>query len=234
MEHEFEADLTKHSYYFVLPCYDGLVNVETAGGLLKSMQELTKAKIRNSFQLVRGGTIIDMARNQLVHDFLKSDHDTLVFIDADIAFDWDGMVRLLAYNCKYPVMSGAYCYRQDPPSFTVSVTGPLNEDGLLPVKSLGIGFTAIKRSVFEALDKLGLETYEDNGKLITAYFRMPIVNGKYTGEDVFFFGNCIKAGVQPYVDPGIELGHCGPKVFNTPFRLALDNALKQLEGKEKN
>lgn len=228
---EFIADLTQHSYFFAMPCYDGLMNVETVGGLLHVMQELTKSGIRNSHYLVRGGTIIDLARNAIVRKFLESGCDTLVCLDSDIAFDFNAMLRLLAFNCKYPVVSGAYCYRADPPKFTVTVEGPRNEDGLIPISSVGFGFTAIKRHVFEALDKLNPEKYNDEGASTTAYFRMPIQNGKYIGEDVYFFRKCIEAGITPMLDPMIEIGHIGPKVFNTPFRLALDNALKQLENK---
>lgn len=229
-----QVDLADHSYYFAVPAYDGLLNLETVGGIVGTVAQLSRFGISNQTCLLRGGTLIDMARNQITNGFLKSEADTLIFIDSDIAFDWDAMKRLLAFSCKYPVVAGAYQKRADPPEFPIKVDGPLNEDGLLPVSGVGLGFCAIKRSVFETLDKFNPVMYDnkDGGGWQAAYFRSVQEEGRYIGEDIYFFRKCKEAGIQPMIDPGIELGHIGPKVFNIPFRLAVPTALKQLEEKK--
>lgn len=228
---EESVDLALHSYFFAVPAYDGLLNLETVGGIVGSVAHLSRHGILNQTCLLRGGTLIDMARNQIVNGFLKSDCDTLIFIDADIAFDWEGMLRLLAFSCRYPLVMGAYQKRSEPVEFPIRVDGPINKDGLLPVSGIGLGFCAIKRMVFEELDKHNPVTYDnkDGGGLTQAYFRSVQEGGKYIGEDIYFFRKCKEAGIQPMLDPHIELGHIGSKVYNVPFRLALPTALKQLE-----
>lgn len=231
---ETRVDLSKHSYFFAMPCYGGMLHIETVGGMISTATNLTKHGINNKTCLLHGGTLIDMARNQITLAFLKSDCDTLVFLDSDIHFDWNAMMRLLAFNCKYPLVTGAYQQRTDPPTFPIKVDGPINEDGLMPISGIGLGFCAIKRSVFEALDQHNPITYDnkDGGGLTKAYFRCEQRDGKFIGEDIYFFQKCKEAGIQPMLDPYIELGHIGMKNYNVPFHKAIDIALKQLEPKE--
>jgi len=219
---QLSIDLAKEHYHFALPCYDGSITTETALGLLETCAQLTQKKVSHSFSIIRSGSLIDQSRNELVARFLdREDATVLVFIDSDISFDWPAMSRLLAWATMYPLISGAYNSKRDSPHFIVNPADTkLNEHALLPIHSLGIGFTAIQRKVFGAIDA-PIFYHSHLGKDIPAYFQMGVVDGKYIGEDVWFFNQAEAAGFQPMLDPFIKLGHVGIKEYNTPFEMAL-------------
>mgnify|MGYP001002751291 CR=1 FL=1 len=219
-----EADLSKENFFFGIPCYDGLIHINTMVGLIDTVNNLHTLGVPHSINAVTGGALIDLNRNDIVDKFLKSDATILVFIDADISFTWEQMQRLLVYSTQYELICGSYPTRTEPCRFLVKPSKPeLNEDGLLPIDHIGMGFVAIHRNVF---NKLTPETYDtDTQKQQKAYFRLTIENGMYVGEDIYFFRRCKEKGIQAYVDPGIELGHIGLKTFNTPFHFALNKYL---------
>ena len=214
-----EANLSSHKYAIAIPAYDGKVCAETTTSLLDVVGNLAYHGISSKCRIVRSGALIDQVRNQIADWFLnETDADTLICIDSDMVFDWNTMQRLLVYSSHYPLVAGAYNSKQEPPKFivTVSTTVPA-ENGLVPVDSLGFGFVAIKREVFEGMKNV-VESYKDEQKTLHAFFRLDLTNGVYRGEDIYFFDKAREAGFQAYVDPMIELGHVGIKVYNTPFK----------------
>lgn len=216
---ETAFNLEGQHFHFALPCYDGKLHTETALGLIESSSRLTAMGLGHRVSIIRSGSLIDQTRNELVDRFLQDEKSTvMVFIDSDISFNWENMLRLLAFSTEYPIISGAYPNKKEPTSFTVNwMDNKLNKHGLLPVHSMGIGFTAIQRQVFEKLDA---EPYYHK-KLkrdLKAYFQCKLRDGVFMGEDIFFFDSVVKAGFQPYIDPRIELGHMGYKEYFHPFK----------------
>lgn len=218
---QIEADLSNHSFFFGIPAYDGLVVIQCVRGMLETATKLSQLGVPHMWNVISGGALIDNNRNVITKEFLDSPCDILIWIDADISFSWEQMERLLVLATKYPVVCGSYCSRQDPPKFMVKLGDlELNEDGVMPIDHVGMGFMAVQRQVF---DKIPVEVYADNkDRNLKAYHRMVIKDGIYTGEDVYFLQLCKEHGFQPYVDPGIELGHMGYKEFNTPFRALIE------------
>ncbi len=223
-----KANLCEHTYSFATPAYDGKICAETTVSMLDSAANLAKGGVGYNFIIIRSGALIDSVRNEIIHKFLHETHsDTLICIDSDIVFTWEMMKRLLIYSASYPLVAGAYTSKTDTPKFIVTVTEPkLNEHGLLPVDALGFGFVAIQRKALEQmapyLDSYYMKEFSSDVK---AYFRLEIKDGQYIGEDIYFFNKAREAGIQPMLDPLIELGHIGIKQYNTPFKAVLPSVL---------
>lgn len=146
--------------------------------------------------------------------FLDENYDVAVLIDSDMSWKWEDMHRLLALTQVYPLVSGVYCARQDPPKFVVNLLSSTPDaNGVYPHSGTGLGFTAINREVFE---KLNVPEYESAHlkKNVKRFFQTEIQGGKLAGEDVFFFRKCVEQGIIPAVDLSFQLVHHGTKDYN--------------------
>ena len=56
-------------------------------------------------------SLVTRARNKLVTEFLKTDCTHLFFIDADISFEPDDLIRVLAFN--KPLVAAPYPIKKD-------------------------------------------------------------------------------------------------------------------------
>jgi hypothetical protein len=156
------------------------------------------------------GTSIAKERNILLDraDSLKA--DWILFVDDDQVFDADALIRLLDRNVD--LCGGLYLTRTPPHRPTAmrqsdSETGtfwsPLaleavGSDGLEAVDALGMGFTLVRRAVWEAVPRPA--------------FRAGQLAPDETGEDVWFCLQAKAAGFQPYVDTSVLVGHITTKV----------------------
>lgn len=219
-----EVNLKDKSYAFAMPCYDGKITVDTALSLMQAAGTLSTYGISYSLLLNASGSLIDAARNEIVDRFLTTTKDdVLVFIDSDVSFTFDGLARLLAESHQYPIVCGAYPTKEDDSKFLINYAGPKqNADGLIPIDSMGIGFTAVTREALVQMQPfLSKYQFKRNQALQYAYFRLLIEDEKYIGEDIFFFNKAREAGIQPMLDPYIDLGHVGTKRYDTHFKQVL-------------
>ncbi len=79
------------------PCYGGLLHYKYAQGILelqKKAQELN-FKIETAFYV---DSLINRARNAIVYDFLNSDCTHLFFIDGDIEFDVEAILKVISFD----------------------------------------------------------------------------------------------------------------------------------------
>ncbi len=159
---------------------------------------------------------IDMARAMLVCQALEqTDVEVLVFIDHDIIFQ-PPQVELLAEHCmsgEYAVLGGAYCSRRPRGMLTCSPDESVSsiefyKPGLYRAKHVPMGFTAIRREVFEAMSGMPvLKTF--TGQKVRPYFAHDITGDAYYGEDVSF---CMRAkcfGFEVGIDAEPRLFHRG-------------------------
>ena len=153
------------------PCFGGLVTQ----GYMTSVLELTKRAAGAGFDvevlLLGGDSLISRARSMLVSRFLDNSHAThLLFVDADISFDVEQVLRLWQFDkdfaaCFYPLKQ---IHWRDLPARVVggekletaglSYVGQLcaepdrrREDGFATAEYAGTGFQLIKRTVFERM-----------------------------------------------------------------------------------
>jgi hypothetical protein len=162
---------------------------------------------------VSGSSIVLWARDQVVDLFLQSPCERLFWIDSDIAWKPDDFLRLLAFSRIVPVVAATYPLKEDPPRFVIDRIKPA-EHGLVEVGGVGLGFTIMQRKVVEDVAaKAPRVKHEVTGRDIAAIFRVDS-RGVRTGEDVAFFEDIRACGYKVLLDPEIQLGHVGQKVYS--------------------
>jgi hypothetical protein len=174
-----------------------------------------------------GCPYIDMARALLVQTALtQTEADVLVFIDHDIMFKPEH-VEMLAQHCfdsEYGVLGALYAYRRTEGGLIGKLDSPPSQldfyvPGLWPAQFLGMGFTAIKRSVFETLDeRLPLVNCPTVKMAVRPYFMHSIISDgsgtpRYDGEDISFCSRVRESGIKIGVDLEPRIIHRGSYDF---------------------
>jgi len=157
---EAQVDLNvlreKCSVFFATPCYGGLVTDQFFLSIFKATQELVRHGITFRLTTLRNESLVTRARNILSAMFLDSGATHLFFIDADIEFDPDSVIRMLAMDKD--IIAGAYPKKALPVQYAMNFkyTDPVKkqirvENGAVEVWDASTGFFCIKREVFEKM-----------------------------------------------------------------------------------
>jgi hypothetical protein len=165
-----------------------------------------------------GQSDIYVARNTLAYEFLKSKHDDLIFIDSDIGYTKQNLQDLLASPAPY--VSGLYPGHSPQPEWifrrpdgSLMPVQETPESGMGKAKLIPCGFLKIHRSVFETIRDAGIvEEYGPVEAPSYQFFKGIIEDRFLLSEDYSFSVLARKAGIQPYVNYGIQLTHGGRKV----------------------
>lgn len=199
----------------------GEIPVPTVSSLLNTTAWMDQNGIANFTSIVGGGTICS-SRCQIAKSFLEGNCTRLVFIDSDMVWDNQEFIRLIALSSKLDIVAGAYQGRFDPPHFYMrspdDVTSPdmleANEYGCIKMAGVGLGFTAVSRTVIEGLVKQAPTIKFRDDDVLPEVFRFDKdENGMFRGEDMNFFDDARKLGFDLWVDPKITLGHIGAKIY---------------------
>tara|TARA_Y100001938_G_scaffold119261_1_gene165142 strand:+ start:9610 stop:10428 length:819 start_codon:yes stop_codon:yes gene_type:complete len=101
-----QDDLTNSAIMIATPCYGGLLYSDFVMSLFSATKTLEKFGIKYKIQMISGESLITRARNHLVSYFMASECSHLIFVDADIVFPAESIVKLLAGNKG--IACGAY------------------------------------------------------------------------------------------------------------------------------
>jgi hypothetical protein len=218
-----QASLNGRTLFIGIPAYDGKLNIKTAFALAQLMPKAMSLGVSVILSDLSNCSIITMARNALVHEFLKTDATELLFIDADVVATADDMLRLMAQSRD--ITTGAYPRRAKDQNFFADLyfdaNGDLEFDGsLMRVERAPTGFMLIQRHVIEKLVAAHPEwIYEKSPtEKMSAVFDFAIVDGKYVGEDYLFCDRATQMGFKVYIDVDISLPHVGSNEFSRNFR----------------
>lgn len=186
------------------------MRVETTTSLISNMINMAQRDLAPNLLFQVGG-YVDVNRNKIVEEALKSKATHLMFIDSDMIFPEDGIFRLLEQNKD--IIGANYNVRLDPTSAVLS--GPTTKMlvGGIPMSmiskdfptelfkcyAVATGFMMIKMSVFKKLKEPYFEAYQKDGKHHT--------------EDVDFCRKANEAGFEVYCDPTIKMGHIGSYTY---------------------
>jgi hypothetical protein len=200
--------------------------------LVDTKTTLDRLGVRNRTLFLAGCSNLPKARNELAAWFLASDFTDLLYVDADMSWEPNGVARLLASDKEVIGAVGRrkteetqWCARLFPSS-----NHEINQDamGAVEVHSIGTGFLKVAR---EALDRIvaarpdlkidlpGLP--EEPRSRYHRFFRFGEDDG---GEDYQFCELWRSVGGKVWADPEIELGHCGETEFKGKFADALTPA----------
>jgi len=176
--------------------------------------------------LRRGDTVLDaaielpqhFAGTALALFYLRSDADTLCMVDTDMIFQPDALERLRSdpAGYEYDILSALSVTRRKP--FYPIVLRLKEENGetkyqcakdeinggIVEVDAVGTGFTLIRRSVFERMEK----------ELSFGRWFFEFGHGGL-GEDTQFCqrAKSLKASCKIGVHTGVSIGHRGPIAF---------------------
>lgn len=208
------------SLYIAIPAYTGQVSVQTAHALLGGVPLLQSAGVDVTTDFLAGCCYLDHVRNLMVERFLKSDATDLLFVDADVGFGPEALLRIA--KAPRPVVAGVYPKKtpdgsaQWPLDFTGDYLAS-DADGLIEAAHVATGFLRINRAVFETLEANGLApayAHQDIAKPeARRFFHCDVRGGLYWGEDFQFCEDWRLLGGSIHIIPDLDFEHAGGKVW---------------------
>lgn len=204
------------------PCLDYTV------ALAESCVHLTQTGIRYQLQFVVGSSNLPKARNELVARFLASECTDLLFIDDDMGWKPESIVRLLASDKE--IIGGVGRKRVEKPNsdpnvwccrFLDDAAASLRQDdmGNIEVEGIGTGFLKISRDVFERLalrhpdwKRRGHDGMSDDVR--AKYYSFFAFGDDDLGEDYLFCRRCREDVWSIWIDPSIALRHVGTHSYS--------------------
>lgn len=219
------------SVFFATPCYGGLVTDQFFLSMFRASQELIRHNITFRLTTLRNESLVTRARNILSAMFLDSGATHLFFIDADIEFDPDSILRMLAMDKD--IIAAAYPKKALPVQYAMNFkyVDPIKkqikvEKGAVEVWDASTGFFCIKREVFEKMMVAYPDLHYKNDsnidpklqKYCYAFFDTMIdkdENGdnRYLSEDYTFCRLWQRLGGEIWMDPNTKLNHVGSYTF---------------------
>lgn len=223
------------------PMYGGLCYHGYTSGLASSINILRDNNIDLHWHFLANESLITRARNNIADFFLKSDCSHLIFIDADIHFPGDAILKL--FNADEDIVCAAYPkkfidWENIKTAIKNKTTNDLekygasyvlnfldtdkevypNKKGLIEVKHSGTGFMIIKRNVFEKLESITNKARASNfGRFdnwYREYFKTEVdEEGVFQTEDWYFCNTWKKIGGKIFLMPNINLNHIGMHIF---------------------
>lgn len=200
-----------------IPSYDGKIGIEAAYELPRLAAKAGECGFQLSLAHVSGCSIITKARNQLVKQFLESPCTDLLFVDADMAYNTDNIMRLMALATDMDVVAGACPNRTGENKFYLDFDRAngeiiINEIGLVKVTRVGTGFMLIRRHVLEKMiEQMPELTYfsKNDGVEMHAVFDFQQTADGYFGEDFVFCDRVRQCNMDIWLDPENDIGHFG-------------------------
>ena len=203
------------SIYFATPMYGSKCYGAFHKSAMQLAIELTRIGMPFSWSTPWNESLIPRARNNLVAEFLQTDFDYLMFIDADIEFSVNDVNLLWELNAEVSV--GAYRMKQDGSPLTVWRNGKLDniegETEPFECDFAGTGFMLIQRAVIEKMQLAYPQTkYEEKGEKY-ALFDTCIIEDTYLSEDYTFCKRFRSFGGKIICHPQVSLKHWGLKAY---------------------
>lgn len=224
MAEEKRVSLEGRSIFIGIPTYDGKLSIKLAYTLAALMPVALRHGITVKLGHVSGCSIITMARNMLVDQFLKSDCTELLFIDSDVVATPEDILRLVAQSGEKDITAGMYPRRAKDRKFFLDFftdeAGDLEFDGaMMRANRVGTGFMLIRRNVIEAIAQTS-DKYlgQDGTGEVANVFEFSMLDGKFVGEDYTFCDKARAKGFKVWVDVELCLPHIGVEEFTNDFK----------------
>lgn len=223
-EGERGFSLVGRNLFIAIPCYDSKVNVTTAFGIARILQELREYGVGCQMAHLSGCSVVSKARNTLVAEFIKSGCSDLLFIDSDIEFDPQDIIRLLAWGTEKDIVGGVIPTRKKDHPYIATLLedekGHFKFDGgLVEALRLGTAFMLIRDYVLKTMIERHPEwSYKNvDGSVHHSIFDFRSTTEQYIGEDYNFCDRARAEGFRVFIDPEIKLDHYGWYKFEGNF-----------------
>lgn len=163
------------SIFIATPMFGGQCNYMYMISLINLLNRLGQAGIPSMFEIAANESLITKARNILVEGFLKSNATHLLFLDADLGFDPDDVMRMI--QADKDIIGGQYAKKKinwevvkNVVNMNPGIPGPainavvaestfkpvgesmtFNINEPVEVESIATGLMLVKREVFEKM-----------------------------------------------------------------------------------
>lgn len=236
--------------YLATPCYGCQMSVTFLASVLGMQQVLMQNGIQSIVDFVGNESLVERARNILAARFLRSDATHLLFVDADIGFRPEAVMRLI--KADKDIVTGVYSKKAfnwenvraksaagDPEpvyqqglDFNINIASASEkiQDGFAKVLDSATGFMLIKRGVLEKMEahyREELHCVNDilgqDIKEYVALFACMIDpdTRRFLSEDYSFCRRYQALGGEIYADLTSPLAHIGTNVFVGDIRQRL-------------
>ena len=220
--------LREMNIFFATPCYGGMVTDQFFLSMFRTSQTFMQHGINFRITTLRNESLITRGRNILTAMFLESDCTHLMFIDADIEYQADDLLRMMAYD--KPIMAAAYPKKALPIQYAINFKF-INqekkqiriENGAVEVLDASTGFFLVKREVVEKMMQAYPELHYRNDSNIDEKFNKYCYSffdtihdpedNRYLSEDYTFCRRWQKLGGEIWLDPNTKLNHVGTHSF---------------------
>ena len=227
------------------PMYGGMCTSEYTQSLLNLSESANKSDVKLTTIFLGNESLIQRGRNTVAHHFMNlPDATHLLFIDADIKFRTEDIVRMIQADKSLiigPVGLKGYNWDEIRQAAVngeddIGRTGGVFNINKLPgidmvdentpfeIEHGGNAFMMIRRDVFETL-KPHTPIYTNGGRSlpdgveIYDYFRVEINKdtNHLLSEDYFLCHSYRQVGGKVWCAPWVETGHFGSHLFNGKY-----------------
>jgi hypothetical protein len=220
--------LRTKNVFFATPCYGGMLTDQFFLSMFRTSQTFMQQGINFRVTTLRNESLISRARNILTAMFLESDCTHLMFIDADIEFQPEDVIRALAY--EKDIIAGAYPKKALPVQYAINFkfidkqTKKINvENGIVEVLDASTGFFLVSRECVEKMVQEHPELHYRNDSNIGEQYEKHCYalfdtmldpdDNRYLSEDYTFCRRWQKLGGKIWIDPQTKLNHVGSYTF---------------------
>ena len=183
------------------PCYDGKLDVRYVDSLINTLRV-----VPDVFPLwMPGESLLPKARNELFKLAYESPADSVIWIDADEAWQPSDVQKLL--DDPHPFVTGLVRQRRD--ERTYCIRKPEGDH----VESCGMGFCKMTREVLIELWEKSAP-YTQQAGLSSGFrnvFEIQVIGEELMSEDI---SACHKWSGTIYFREDILIAHIGTKVYN--------------------
>tara|TARA_B100001778_G_C18456787_1_gene569284 strand:+ start:69 stop:824 length:756 start_codon:yes stop_codon:yes gene_type:complete len=217
--------------FIATPAYSKEVNTDYVSSILNliSFRQTDDLKFSVHIHFEPGICYVNLARNNCVNAFLKSGCDKMLFVDSDISFTPQAVIRLLNFDSEivitpYPIKG--YLNNSSGLNFTLNFPDDknikLDKNGFCEISSGPTGFMMIDKSVFFKMQnafpekKFTLKHVREAKEEIVDnfnYFDTNTNEAGFIGEDIHFCNEWRKIGGKIYADTITKLAHHGKNAY---------------------
>jgi len=224
MQAEKSYDMAGKSIFIALPAYDFKVSLKLAISLARFAQSAPQHGIDIQIGSICGCSVVSRARNLLAQDMLESKCDYLLFIDSDINFEPEDILRLMAWGSdpKKGIVAAVPRTRSETKTYIANLDYDENHEltmngmGLVRAERVATAFMLVRREVFVDMAEAHPEwQYYDkrSDRMLNCMFDFQLTEEGYIGEDFLFCDRARALGHEVWIDPSITLGHMGVQEY---------------------
>lgn len=208
------------------PTVDGCYESGFMVGLFQTMRTLEKLGVHCELAEEKYTADIALARAKLFAAFRRSTNTHALWVDSDMGYGPNEVVRLFAANKDFVAAAGPK--KRYPISFAANYTDdngnplPLMYDmdtGTMEVTEIGMAFALMTKKCAEKMTAAYPELLYTGitGENEWAVFNPMVRNRRYFSEDFAFCSRWRAIGGKCYMAPEVELSHTGKHTFRGSF-----------------